>query len=127
MWSRIVQIENGNTLTLTEGEKFFLKFHDVKFVDKTEDVEEGEVHLNQRGRSCVPFELLNPLLTSPEPEIPQELLPKSTLQPILDRVLKSYSLRSFLTEFSSFPTRYAFSVSGEKSSNWLFDQLNKVS
>ncbi|KAJ3409585.1 Leucine aminopeptidase 1 [Chytridiales sp. JEL 0842] len=56
---------------------------------------------------------------------PTKVAHKSIVEPMLKNVSIPH-MTEFLTEFSSFKTRYYQSASGKESAQWLFDQVSKL-
>ncbi|KZT64481.1 Zn-dependent exopeptidase [Daedalea quercina L-15889] len=106
---RWVQLEGQDPVMMTELEKINLKAAGIKFFDVTETPELG---YNAR------FRVTN------KPAYPS---PNKTdlVKPIL-KTLEIDNLKTGLTAFTSFRTRFYRSDTGKQSQEWLLDTINKI-
>ncbi|GAA5853303.1 hypothetical protein JCM8547_000278 [Rhodosporidiobolus lusitaniae] len=102
-----LMVGDGETVELTEGEKALLTLEGVKFVDVTNDVESA---VGMYSKTDYPSKL------------------KHTAKD-LDKLFKHISIddmKTFITKFSSFFTRYYRSETGRESQQWLLSHLQSL-
>ncbi|KXS16903.1 Zn-dependent exopeptidase [Gonapodya prolifera JEL478] len=112
---RLIQLEDGAApISMTEEEILDLIRAKRKFMDVTQWPSDIEVSVWKSPSGISPA---------------SKDTPKLRYQPILKGVFSNISedaCRTFLTKFSSFPTRYFRSQSGVDSAKWLLSEITKL-
>ncbi|GAA5938946.1 uncharacterized protein JCM15063_004372 [Sporobolomyces koalae] len=99
---------DSDPIEITEGEKALLKFAHLNFIDVTHDQQSAPITL-QRKQS-----------------FPKKLsYSNKALSNVFDKI-STHEMKTFLTAFSGFRTRYYRSDTGKQSQNFLLGQISQI-
>jgi len=110
----LIELAPGETLWVTEDEKWALRRKGHNFMDITEHQTFGAYS------SLTPTEFSS---QATKVTFPDKVSHNDTLSPLMKDLSKK-QMRKHLEKFTSFHTRYYRSTSGAESSAWLYQQVN---
>lgn len=117
--TRLISLSATHKEWMTEDQIFGLYREGTKFIDVTDGVYEGLGRFRQLGG-------VNGTRTLVILEFPVVMTHSNETDELIGRIDEN-RMEDFLTEFSSFQTRYFKSKTGQDSAQWLFDHLTKLS
>ncbi|GAA5952259.1 hypothetical protein JCM3765_001922 [Sporobolomyces pararoseus] len=107
---RKVQLSEDKIIEITEGEKALLTFAGKHFVDVTDDDESLKITAAVKEKHSFPSKLT---------------YSKKDLAKVFDKI-SIKEMKTFLTAFSGFRTRYYRSSEGKQSQNFLLGQITQI-